>query len=41
MKFGEGVVKSVEGDTLTIRFRGGEGIRKLKSSFVKALATAA
>ncbi|WP_263413343.1 RecQ family ATP-dependent DNA helicase [Terriglobus aquaticus] len=40
-KFGEGVVKSVEGDTLTIRFGGGEGLRKLKSSFVEALPAAA
>ena len=40
-KFGEGLVKDVEGDTLTIRFRGGEGTRKLKSNFVTALSVAA
>lgn len=39
-KFGQGTVKAVEGDTLTIRFKS-DGVRKLKSSFVEALPTAA
>ena len=40
-KFGQGVVTCAEGDTLTIRFGAGEGVRKLKSSFVQALSAAA
>lgn len=40
-KFGHGVVKAVQGDTLTVRFQGAGGIRKLKSGFVEAWSAAA